>query len=306
MNELLQQWFQTEPEQFSSRNFPRRSLGDYCLQIDNCKTPLDLALVQAAVQSAIQDHGWDWAISYEQGFGYSVEITNNDLSIDVGVGCDHSSAVEALLKTYLLALEMARKKEAIAMIDKNQLQESQSICSILKSLDGARFEQALHNVSRSLTQVDSLLGSQVFLGGNRAASQFDTSQMRLALQKIEREKMRAVSLTHSLFDLSLDKAVEVCRRWISFGGGRTWDSLYACLASDSLQLIEGRLEWQVAYNVDWTNGTGRIIAAKSSSSIPTPCSGCANYHGKRYNGVQLVCGIYPSGCESDICPDWRH
>ena len=41
--------------------------------------------------------------------------------------------------------------------------------------------------------------------------------------------------------------------------------------------------------------------------IPNACVGCVNFHGHSYNGVQLVCAIYPSGWEkSEQCPDWEH
>ncbi len=41
--------------------------------------------------------------------------------------------------------------------------------------------------------------------------------------------------------------------------------------------------------------------------IRSVCVGCVNFHGRSYNGVQLVCAIYPSGwTESDQCPAWEH
>ncbi|MGY6530995.1 MAG: hypothetical protein ACXITR_13810 [Cyanobacterium sp.] len=35
------------------------------------------------------------------------------------------------------------------------------------------------------------------------------------------------------------------------------------------------------------------------------CVGCANYHGRRYNGNLLVCGIHPYGWNDEHCPDWK-
>ncbi len=35
------------------------------------------------------------------------------------------------------------------------------------------------------------------------------------------------------------------------------------------------------------------------------CRGCIHYHGYVYNGNLLVCGMYPSGVESDTCADWE-
>ena len=41
--------------------------------------------------------------------------------------------------------------------------------------------------------------------------------------------------------------------------------------------------------------------------IPNVCVGCNNFHGRTYNGVRLVCAIYPYGwSESGQCPDWEH
>ena len=35
------------------------------------------------------------------------------------------------------------------------------------------------------------------------------------------------------------------------------------------------------------------------------CVGCCHYHGQAYGGNLLVCGMHPSGCEDDSCPDWE-
>jgi hypothetical protein len=35
------------------------------------------------------------------------------------------------------------------------------------------------------------------------------------------------------------------------------------------------------------------------------CVGCRHYHGQAYGGNLLVCGMHPSGCEDDSCPDWE-
>jgi len=35
------------------------------------------------------------------------------------------------------------------------------------------------------------------------------------------------------------------------------------------------------------------------------CVGCRHYHGQSYNGVMLVCGMHPYGCETEECPDWE-
>lgn len=35
------------------------------------------------------------------------------------------------------------------------------------------------------------------------------------------------------------------------------------------------------------------------------CIGCANYHGRVYNGNLLVCGMHPYGWDDDNCPDWE-
>ena len=35
------------------------------------------------------------------------------------------------------------------------------------------------------------------------------------------------------------------------------------------------------------------------------CVGCANYHGRLYNGTLLVCGMHPYGVEESHCLDWE-
>ncbi|MBD2504698.1 hypothetical protein [Anabaena azotica] len=49
----------------------------------------------------------------------------------------------------------------------------------------------------------------------------------------------------------------------------------------------------------------RRISQQPLKEIPKPCRGCQNFHGGRYGGVMLVCGIHPHGVEGDICPDFR-
>ena len=39
--------------------------------------------------------------------------------------------------------------------------------------------------------------------------------------------------------------------------------------------------------------------------IPKSCRGCQNFHGGRYGGVMLVCGIHPHGVKGDTCPDYE-
>ncbi|MCA1994816.1 MAG: hypothetical protein LDL41_22625 [Coleofasciculus sp. S288] len=46
---------------------------------------------------------------------------------------------------------------------------------------------------------------------------------------------------------------------------------------------------------------------------PSACKGCQHYHGRRYKGEQLVCGMHPYGPGdqpnpakwSKTCPDWE-
>jgi hypothetical protein len=42
-----------------------------------------------------------------------------------------------------------------------------------------------------------------------------------------------------------------------------------------------------------------------STSKPPACQGCKNYNGSSYGGNLLICGMYPYGCDSDVCPDWE-
>ncbi|MBW4595495.1 MAG: hypothetical protein KME46_21970 [Brasilonema angustatum HA4187-MV1] len=44
---------------------------------------------------------------------------------------------------------------------------------------------------------------------------------------------------------------------------------------------------------------------EETSSVPTACQGCKNYHGRYYGGTVLICGIHPYGWNGDNCPDYR-
>jgi len=42
-----------------------------------------------------------------------------------------------------------------------------------------------------------------------------------------------------------------------------------------------------------------------NSNTHPACIGCANYHGRVYNGNLLVCGMHPYGWDDENCPDWE-
>lgn len=44
---------------------------------------------------------------------------------------------------------------------------------------------------------------------------------------------------------------------------------------------------------------------EETSSVPTACQGCKNYHGRYYGGTVLICGIHPYGWNGDNCPDYQ-
>lgn len=44
---------------------------------------------------------------------------------------------------------------------------------------------------------------------------------------------------------------------------------------------------------------------EETSSVPSSCQGCTNYHGHYYGGKILICGIHPYGWDSDNCPDYQ-
>ncbi|MBD6621202.1 hypothetical protein FNW02_37285 [Komarekiella sp. 'clone 1'] len=47
------------------------------------------------------------------------------------------------------------------------------------------------------------------------------------------------------------------------------------------------------------------ILSERRKAMPKACKGCRNFHGVKYGGVMLVCGIHPGGVESDTCPDFE-
>ncbi|WP_193200255.1 hypothetical protein [Nostoc sp. MG11] len=47
------------------------------------------------------------------------------------------------------------------------------------------------------------------------------------------------------------------------------------------------------------------ILSERRKATPKACRGCRNFHGIKYQGVMLVCGIHPGGIESDTCPDFE-
>lgn len=69
--------------------------------------------------------------------------------------------------------------------------------------------------------------------------------------------------------------------------------------------------------IEWENRTDRLDHFTDDSDSwlnpkveATPdtypaCIGCANYHGRLYNGTLLVCGMHPYGVEESHCLDWE-
>lgn len=47
------------------------------------------------------------------------------------------------------------------------------------------------------------------------------------------------------------------------------------------------------------------ILEKRRKAMPKACKGCRNFHGVKYGGVMLVCGIHPGGVEGNTCPDFE-
>ena len=67
---------------------------------------------------------------------------------------------------------------------------------------------------------------------------------------------------------------------------------------------ENHLDFTNNFADDSDNWLNPKIEA-SSTTYPA-CVGCANYHGRLYNGTPLVCGFHPYGVEGNHCPDWQN
>jgi|JI8StandDraft_2_1071088.scaffolds.fasta_scaffold43407_2 hypothetical protein len=57
--------------------------------------------------------------------------------------------------------------------------------------------------------------------------------------------------------------------------------------------------------IDSVNSSSFVNYVYPSETEHPACRGCVHYHGYVYNGNLLVCGMYPSGVESDTCADWE-
>ena len=71
--------------------------------------------------------------------------------------------------------------------------------------------------------------------------------------------------------------------------------------------IEIRMEHEIHIITELENDEDLWLNPKVN---PTPehhpaCQGCANYHGRIYNGNLLVCGMHPYGWDGENCPDWE-
>lgn len=49
----------------------------------------------------------------------------------------------------------------------------------------------------------------------------------------------------------------------------------------------------------------QINQERSGPAMPKACKGCCHYHGQKYGGNLLVCGMHPYGVEEEHCPDWQ-
>ncbi len=87
----------------------------------------------------------------------------------------------------------------------------------------------------------------------------------------------------------------------SGSGGANVKSLIAgsCLFLGGIGIASTSLyQAQIESDID------RILEEKRKT-IPKTCRGCRNFHGIKYQGVMLVCGIHPSGVEGNTCPDFE-
>ena len=57
--------------------------------------------------------------------------------------------------------------------------------------------------------------------------------------------------------------------------------------------------------IESLNSSSFVNYVYPSETEHPACRGCIHYHGYVYNGNLLVCGMYPSGVESDTCADWE-
>lgn len=57
--------------------------------------------------------------------------------------------------------------------------------------------------------------------------------------------------------------------------------------------------------IDSVNSSSFVNYVYPSETEHPACRGCIHYHGYVYNGNLLVCGMYPSGVESNTCADWE-
>ncbi|MBW4689682.1 MAG: hypothetical protein KME40_32460 [Komarekiella atlantica HA4396-MV6] len=64
------------------------------------------------------------------------------------------------------------------------------------------------------------------------------------------------------------------------------------------RLYQVQIEKEIELNIE-------ITLEEKRKSVPKTCRGCKNFHGIKYGGVMLVCGIHPSGVEGEFCPDYE-
>ncbi|NDJ26074.1 hypothetical protein GS682_31745 [Nostoc sp. B(2019)] len=73
----------------------------------------------------------------------------------------------------------------------------------------------------------------------------------------------------------------------------------SCLTLGGIGIASASLyQFQVESDID-------KILSERRKAMPKTCRGCRNFHGIKYQGVMLVCGIHPHGIESEHCPDFE-
>lgn len=91
---------------------------------------------------------------------------------------------------------------------------------------------------------------------------------------------------------------------VEFRGNRSWSEFDCWQESLERRYIE-RQEYRIGVDTGNLGDSQGYIANISISEKPTVCQGCINYNGSSYGGNLLICGMYPYGCDSDVCPDWE-
>ena len=99
---------------------------------------------------------------------------------------------------------------------------------------------------------------------------------------------------------------QFCRRHgFIYGGREPFSTIYQCYTKRQQVLYIRIASPKPALRTELESELARFNHKSESTEKPTDCQTCKYYHGGKYGGIKLVCGVRPYGYTEYTCSDYQ-